>query len=108
MPSNLKSQVESSINSKENCLSNVSEDEGTTIKDVATTKSVQSVKVLVLGLEKCGKTSMLNLLSNNSNSGPYLATTGFNAVQVEKDNFALSIVEGEVLDGWYKSIRHIV
>ena len=59
-------------------------------------KDFDSVKVLVLGLDQCGKTSMLNLLACNMQSDVYQPTIGFNAIQVEKNDLILSIVEGKV------------
>jgi len=58
-------------------------------------QGLRSVKVLVLGLDGSGKTSMLNLLASKMNSEPYVPTTGFNAVQVGKEDLELNIVEGE-------------
>ena len=55
---------------------------------------VKSIKVLVLGLDGSGKTSMLDLLASKASNETYQPTTGFNAVQILKEDLELNIVEG--------------
>ena len=64
------------------------------IENDISNNGLESVKILVLGLDGSGKTSMLNLLASKTCTDSYQPTTGFNAVQVEKNNLDINIVEG--------------
>ena len=62
-------------------------------------QGLESVKILILGLDGSGKTSMLNMLACKVNPETYQPTNGFNAVQVEKEEVNLNFVEGELSFG---------
>ena len=54
-------------------------------------------KILLLGLNECGKSSLLNILAKRPENSEYQKTQGFNAVQIEWKNLALSIMEGKLI-----------
>nr|CAB3222903.1 ADP-ribosylation factor-like protein 4A [Phallusia mammillata] len=56
-------------------------------------KPSKPVKVLLLGLQECGKSSLLNVLAKRPEVIEYKPTQGFNAVQIEKEGIVLSIME---------------
>lgn len=68
-----------------------------TLSGISSSELIKSdpIKVLLLGLNGCGKTSMLNLLAHNIEPDDYQPTNGFHTIQVEKSGFVLSIVEGK-------------
>uniref|UniRef100_H2YBV5 Uncharacterized protein n=1 Tax=Ciona savignyi TaxID=51511 RepID=H2YBV5_CIOSA len=55
-------------------------------------KPLVPAKVLVLGLEGCGKSYLLNILAKTPNTG-YTPTIGFNVVQIETDGYMLNVME---------------
>ncbi|XP_076812090.1 ADP-ribosylation factor-like protein 8A [Clavelina lepadiformis] len=69
------------------------EESTTTDQVTASRLPVKPMKVLVLGLSECGKTSMLNLLAHQPVQEDYKPTKGFNAIQIEKSGIVVSIME---------------
>ena len=62
--------------------------------DSGTYSQSQGKKVLVLGLEKSGKSCLLAAMSNEDTRKPYQPTRGFNVVCLTNIGARLDIMEG--------------